>query len=168
MNKKVLRHIGLGFLFYFFSLRAFSQKNPVIDGWYADPEGVILGKQYWIYPTYSARYEKQVFLDAFSSKDMVHWKKHSHILDSSKIKWARMAMWAPAIVKKDKKYFLFFSANDIQSKQRNGNADDTSGGIGVAVADHPGGPFKDYLGKPLINKFYNNAQPIDQYVFKDK
>ena len=78
-----------------------------------------------------------------------------------------MAMWAPAIIKKEDRYFLFFSANDIQSKLRNGKADDTSGGIGIAVASHPGGPYKDYLGKPLINKFYNNAQPIDQFVFKD-
>lgn len=147
---------------------AFTQKNPVLDGWYADPEGVIFGKTYWIYPTFSSRYEKQVFLDAFSSTDLVTWKKHTHILDTSKIKWAKMAMWAPAIVKKDKQYFLFFSANDIQSKARNGVADDTLGGIGVAIADNPAGPFKDYLGKPLINKFYNNAQPIDQYVFQDK
>jgi beta-xylosidase len=168
MNKKVLRNICFIFSFCFISLLAFSQKNPVIDGWYADPEGVIFDKNYWIYPTYSARYEKQVFLDAFSSKDMVNWKKHPHIIDTSEIKWAKMAMWAPAIVKKDHRYFLFFSANDIQSKQRNGQADDTLGGIGIAVADDPGGPFKDYLGKPLINKFYNNAQPIDQYVFKDK
>jgi beta-xylosidase len=168
MNKKVLRNICFIFSFCFVSLLAFSQKNPVIDGWYADPEGVIFDKNYWIYPTYSARYEKQVFLDAYSSKDMVNWKKHSHIIDTSEIKWAKMAMWAPAIVKKDHRYFLFFSANDIQSKQRNGQADDTLGGIGIAVADDPGGPFKDYLGKPLINKFYNNAQPIDQYVFKDK
>lgn len=168
MNKKVLRNICFIFSFCFVSLLAFSQKNPVIDGWYADPEGVIFDKNYWIYPTYSARYEKQVFLDAFSSKDMVNWKKHPHIIDTSEIKWAKMAMWAPAIIKKDHRYFLFFSANDIQSKQRNGQADDTLGGIGIAVADDPGGPFKDYLGKPLINKFYNNAQPIDQYVFKDK
>lgn len=168
MNKKALRHRCSVFFFCLVSLIACSQKNPVIEGWYADPEGVIFDKHYWIYPTYSARYEKQVFLDAFSSTDMVHWKKHAHIVDTSKIKWAKMAMWAPAIVKKDKRYFLFFSANDIQSKQRNGQADDTSGGIGIAVADNPGGPFTDYLGKPLINKFYNNAQPIDQYVFKDK
>jgi beta-xylosidase len=168
MNKKVLRPTCFIFSFCFVSLLAFSQKNPVIDGWYADPEGVIFDDKYWIYPTYSARYEKQVFLDAFSSKDMVNWKKHPHIIDTSKIKWARMAMWAPAIVKKDQQYFLFFSANDIQSKQRNGQADDTLGGIGIAVADNPGGPFKDYLGKPLINKFYNNAQPIDQFVFKNK
>ena len=167
MHKKVLLHTVVIVLACFSFMTGKSQKNPVVEGWYADPEGVIFDKTYWIYPTYSAKYEKQVFLDAFSSKDLVNWKKHSQILDTSKIKWARMAMWAPAIVKKDERYFLFFSANDIQSKQRNGKEDDTLGGIGIAVADNPAGPFKDYLGKPLINKFYNNAQPIDQYVFND-
>jgi beta-xylosidase len=167
MNTRAFRNITFVFCL-FVSTTAVSQKNPIIDGWYADPEGVIFGKTYWIYPTYSNKYKEQVFLDAFSSKDMVNWKKHSRILDTSKIKWARMAMWAPSIVRKGKRYFLFFSANDIQSKKRNAVADDTLGGIGVAVANHPGGPFKDYLGKPLINKYYNDAQPIDQFVFRDK
>src|SRR5262245_45487422 len=122
VNKQIIIYLKLfaAFQLCFYFLPAHGQKNPVIEGWYADPEGVIFGKHYWIYPTYSARYEKQVFLDAFSSKDMVTWKKHSHIIDTASIKWARIAMWAPAIVKKDKKYFLFFSANDIQSKLRNG------------------------------------------------
>ncbi len=141
--------------------------NPVIDGWYADPEATILKNKYWIFPTYSAKYRSQVFLDAFSSKDLTHWKKHEHVLDTSIIKWAYMAMWAPAIVEKNNQYFLFFSANDIQSKQRNGVKDDTLGGIGIAVASKPDGPYKDYLGKPLINHFYNGAQPIDQFVFED-
>lgn len=148
-------------------LYAAAQQNPVIDGWYADPEAALFGKTYWIYPTYSAKYKQQVFMDAFSSTDLVHWKKHPHVIDTTVIKWAYMAMWAPAIVKKNNRYFLFFSANDIQSRLRNGVKDDTLGGIGIAVADKPGGPFKDYLGKPLINHFYNNAQPIDQSVFKD-
>mgnify|MGYP000090030475 CR=1 FL=1 len=43
--------------------------NPIVPGWYADPEAAIFNKQYWIYPTYSAAYEKQVFFDAFSSVD---------------------------------------------------------------------------------------------------
>ncbi len=135
--------------------------NPVFKGWYADPEATIFNKQYWIYPTYSAAYDQQVFFDAFSSADLVHWTKHNRILDTSGVKWAKRAVWAPAIVKKDNKYFLFFGANDIQS-------DNEYGGIGVAVADKPEGPFKDYLGKPLIDKFQNGAQPIDQFVFKDK
>ncbi|GAB2832416.1 glycoside hydrolase family 43 protein [Ferruginibacter profundus] len=135
--------------------------NPIIKGWYADPEATIFGNQYWIYPTYSDKYNKQVFFDAFSSTDLVHWNTHTHILDTAAIKWAKRAMWAPAIVQKGKKYFFFFAANDIQN-------DNEKGGIGVAVADKPEGPFKDYLGKPLIDKFYNGAQPIDQFVFKDK
>jgi beta-xylosidase len=142
--------------------------NPIVEGWYADPEGVIFDNQYWIFPTFSAKYRQQVFIDAFSSKDMVTWEKHARIIDTSIIKWAYMAMWAPSIVKKGRKYYLFFSANDIQSKQRNGKEDDHNGGIGIAVAKKPSGPYKDYLGKPLINQFYNNAQPIDQFVFKDK
>ncbi|MBS1610631.1 MAG: glycoside hydrolase family 43 protein, partial [Bacteroidetes bacterium] len=115
---------------------------------------------YWIYPTYSAKYDQQVFFDAFSSRDLIHWTKHEHILDTSAIKWARRAMWAPSIIEKKEKYFFFFGANDIQS-------DNEQGGIGVAVADKPEGPYKDYLGKPLVDKFYNGAQPIDQFIFRD-
>ncbi|SKC84170.1 glycoside hydrolase family 43 protein [Ohtaekwangia koreensis] len=135
--------------------------NPVFEGWYADPEAVIFGKEYWIYPTYSARYEKQVFFDAFSSRDLVHWTKHERILDTASVKWAKRAVWAPAVVQKDGKYYIFFGANDIQN-------DNEYGGIGVAVANRPEGPFKDLLGKPLIDKFHNGAQPIDQFIFKDK
>lgn len=135
--------------------------NPIFKGWYADPEGIIFDKTYWVYPTFSAPYEKQVFMDAFSSKDLVHWTKHDRILDTSAVKWAKRAIWAPSVIKNKNKYFLFFGANDIQN-------DNEPGGIGVAVASKPEGPYKDYLGKPLVDKFYNGAQPIDQFVFRDK
>jgi len=135
--------------------------NPIFPGWYADPEGAIFGKEYWVYPTFSAKYEEQTFMDAYSSKDLVTWKKHPHILDTGNVKWAKKAVWAPSITKKGNKYYLFFGANDIQN-------DNEIGGIGVAVSDKPNGPFKDLIGKPLIDKFHNGAQPIDQYVFKDK
>jgi len=135
--------------------------NPVFEGWYADPEGIIFGNEYWIFTTYSDAYEKQIFMDAFSSPDLVNWTKHERVIDNSEIKWVWRAMWAPAILEKDGKYFMFFGGNDIQSNEE-------AGGIGVAVADKPEGPYKDYLGKPLIDKFINGAQPIDQFVFKDK
>ncbi|MEO5890924.1 MAG: glycoside hydrolase family 43 protein [Ferruginibacter sp.] len=158
--KKILSSVCLLLLLSYAACAQKKSGNPVFPGWYADPEGAIFNKNFWIYPTYSAPYEKQVYLDAFSSPDLVTWTKHSHITDTSKIKWARRAMWAPAIVEKAGKYFLFFGANDIQS-------DKETGGIGVAVSDKPEGPFTDHLGKPLVDKFYNGAQPIDQFVFKD-
>jgi len=140
--------------------KAKTSGNPIFKGWYADPEGAVFGKEYWVYPTYSDKYENQVFMDAFSSKDLIKWEKHPSIIDTSAVKWAKKAMWAPAVVKNNDKYFLFFAANDIQSNKE-------MGGIGVAVASKPEGPFKDYLGKALVDKIVNGAQPIDQFVFKD-
>jgi beta-xylosidase len=99
-------------------------------------------------------------MDAFSSPDLVTWTKHERIIDTTSVKWAEKAMWAPAIVEKENKYYLFFGANDVHEGE--------VGGIGVAVSGQPQGPFKDLLGKPLINEIKNGAQPIDQFVFKDK
>jgi beta-xylosidase len=143
-----------------FAQRPATSGNPLFPGWYADPEAAILNDRYWIFPTFSAPYEKQVFLDAFSSKDLVSWKKHPRIVDTAAIRWARRALWAPAILEHRKKFYLFFAANDIQSNQE-------KGGIGVAVANKPEGPYRDHLGKPLIERFHNGAQPIDQFVFRD-
>lgn len=134
--------------------------NPIAEGWYADPEGVIFGDRYWVYPTFSAPYDQQLHFDAFSSPDLVNWTKHERIVDTGDIRWAKRAMWAPSIIKKDRKFHLFFSANDIQN-------DGQHGGIGVAVADKPEGPFKDHLGKPLVDRFHHGAQPIDGFVFRD-
>ncbi len=135
--------------------------NPLFKSWYADPEGAVFRKRYWIYPTYSASYSKQVFFDAFSSPDLITWTKHARILDTASIKWAKRAMWAPSVIEKGGKYYFFFGANDIQNNKE-------YGGIGVAVSDKPEGPYKDHLGKPLIDSFINGAQPIDQFVFKDR
>src|SRR5207245_8692783 len=112
------------------------------------------------YPTWSAPYDEQTFLDAFSSPDLIHWHKHERVLDTSGVSWARRALWAPSPVFRDGRYFLYFGANDIQN-------DHQIGGIGVAIADHPAGPFRDPLGHPLIARFANGAQPIDQAVFID-
>src|SRR5215469_4505549 len=68
--------------------------NPIFQGWYADPEAKVFGNEYWVYPTYSAKYGQQTFFDAFSSPDLVHWTKHADILDTNGVKWAHRAMWA--------------------------------------------------------------------------
>jgi len=150
------------FVLCLLNVASFSQNsgNPIIKGWYADPEAAIFNDQFWIYPTYSAPYEQQVFLDAFSSNNLVSWKKHEHIIDTAAVKWAKKAMWAPAIIQKGSLYYLFFSANDVHPGE--------VGGIGVAVSKSPAGPFEDLLGKPLIGEIHNGAQPIDQFVFKNK
>ena len=160
--------------------------NPIDPGWYADPEIRIFNDQFWIYPTYSAGettpdlpvtlsesqreqrnqpgiwspFLKQTFLDAFSSPDLVNWTRHHRVLDIKDVSWAAYAVWAPSAIAANGKYYLFFSANNILDNEQ-------LGGIGVAVADKPEGPYRDALGKPLIGQIHKGAQPIDQMVFKD-
>lgn len=133
--------------------------NPVLDGWYADPEAIVYGDTYWIYPTYSDEYARQVYMDCFSSPDLINWTKHERIIDTAEVAWADSALWAPGVIKNGGKYYLFFAANDVHPGQ--------VGGIGVSVSDQPQEPFKDLLGRPLINEIVNGAQPIDQFIFKD-
>ena len=134
--------------------------NPILPGWYADPEAIIYGDTYWIYPTYSSDFDRQTFFDCFSSSDLVNWTKHERLISTNEVKWAKRAMWAPSVINHNKKYYFFFAANDVHEGE--------IGGIGVAVADKPEGPYQDLLGKPLIGRIVNGAQPIDQYIFKDK
>ena len=150
--------------------------NPILPGWYADPQIRRYGDTWWIYPTASKEFKEQTYLDAFSSKDLKHWKKHPNILSTNDFKWAKGAIWAPDAVEKDGRYYIFFGANNAYPVDRHGGDFRLSdrfdlskrGGIGVGVSETPEGPYRDLLGKPLIEEFWNAAQPIDQYVFRYK
>lgn len=130
--------------------------NPIFPGWYADPELHFFEGRYWIYPTYSAAYEEQTFFEAFSSPDLVDWRNEGRILDFADVPWStNRAAWAPSCAEMNGRYYFYFSAGD-------------GAGIGVAVADSPGGPFRDALGKPLIAEYHHGAQPIDAHAFVDE
>ena len=135
--------------------------NPIVPGFYADPEARFYDGQYWIYATRSSTdYTAQLNLDAFSSIDLVHWEKHEGIVEMANFPWVWRAVWAPTIAERGGKYYLIFASNDIQS-------DDEVGGLELAVSDSPAGPFRGGLGKPLIDRFIGHAQPIDAHLFKD-
>ncbi|NIK75102.1 beta-xylosidase [Paenibacillus castaneae] len=136
--------------------------NPIVPGWYADPEARTYEGKHWIYATRSyTEYTQQLNLDAFSSEDLIHWEKHESIIEMSDFPWMWRAVWAPTIIEHREKYYLIFATNDIQT-------DDEIGGLEIAVSDRPEGPFRGYLGKPLIDRFIHSAQPIDAHLFKDE
>lgn len=137
-------------------------KNPVLQGSFADPFVLYSEntKKYYIYPTSDGFNEwSGNYFKTFSSIDLVNWKDEGIILDLTKqVKWANRNAWAPTIIERKidgkYKYFYYFCA----AQQ-----------IGVAVANHPTGPFVD-LGKPLIDQRppgINRGQQIDPDVFKD-
>lgn len=136
-------------------------KNPIVNGWYADPEARYYEGEYWIYVTRSfSRYEDQLNLDAFHSKDLVNWTKEEAIIKMEDFPHIWRAVWAPTIIEKNGRYYLIFASNDIQSNEE-------VGGLEIAVSDTPDGPFRKIMDKPLIDRFIYNAQPIDAHLFKD-
>lgn len=135
--------------------------NPIVEGFYADPEARFYNGRYYIYVTRSfTSYTDQLNIDSFSSEDLIHWEKHEGIVDMSGYPYIHRAVWAPTIIEKNGKYYLIFASNDIQSN-------DEIGGLEIAVADSPVGPFKNHIGKTLVDRFINYAQPIDAHLFKD-
>lgn len=137
-------------------------KNPILDGFYADPDVLYSNKtkKYYLYPT-SDGFDGWggFYFKTFSSSDLKHWKDEGVILDLKKdVTWGPRNAWAPTITEKKVKghytYYYYFTA-----AQR----------IGVAVSDSPTGPFKD-SGKPLIDfkpAGVKGGQEIDPAVFND-
>lgn len=138
----------------------FTINNPINDGWYADPEARYYNGKYYIYVTHSGAYQGQLNQSCFVSDDLSNWEKVENIIDMSGYPWAKGAIWAPTIEEKNGKYYYIFASNDIPHMSE-------VGGLEIAVSDNPTGPFKAYLGKPLVGEFHNGAQPIDAHLFKD-
>ena len=137
----------------------FSIKNPLDAGWYADPEARFYEGKYIIYVTHSLPFDEQHNHSCFVSEDLTHWEKVENIIDMSGFPWATFAIWAPTVEEKNGKYYYIFASNNIHEGE--------TGGLEIAVSDSPTGPFRDYLGRPLVNGFHNGAQPIDAHLFKD-
>lgn len=78
------------------------------------------------------------------SKDMVNWTRTTP-MTLKVFAWTNANAWAGQMIKaRNGKYYWYVPINDIKfSKDRMA--------IGVAVADSPEGPWKDALGKPIVN-----------------
>lgn len=108
--------------------RVLKYENPIIK--YlgpADPAVIRYQGKYYLYPTWDGR-----GYDVFVSDDLVHWEQKSKCYVDR-----RRGAWAPDVfhnVRADGKFYLYYTV------------DDPNGGklIGVAVADHPLGEFRDH------------------------
>jgi len=129
--------------------------NPVIPGYFADPEIRIFRDRYWIFPTTDDN-PKEASFQAFSSPDLRRWRAEGRVLTFAEMPWTtnRLA-WAPSVVERRGRYYMYFGAGDGK-------------GLGVAVADRPNGPYRDALGKPLVADYPHGAQPIDPMVYQEK
>lgn len=136
--------------------------NPIVKGWYADPESVVYNGKVYIYVTKSLPYAEQQNIDLVVSSDLETFEIIPDILDMTTFPGTEACVWAPSAIEKDGKYYVIFSTNDIKQ-------DNEVGGLYIGISDKPEGPFRNIYedGRPFINKFYNGAQPIDAHFYKE-
>ncbi len=137
-------------------------KNPVVPDWYADPESRVYGDTVYMYVTKSLPFEEQLNLDVVMTKDLENYTVCRDILDMSTYRGITHAVWAPTVIDHRGRYYLVFAANNIMTE-------DEIGGLYIGVSHSPTGPFTNVFadGRPLINRIYCGAQPIDAHLFKD-
>lgn len=77
----------------------------------------------------------------FSTTDMDNWEAHGPVLKTTDFDWANGQAWAAHVESKNDKFYYYVT---VEHGTVPGKA------IGVAVADHPTGPFEDAIGQALI------------------
>ena len=90
----------------------------------------------------------------WSSDDLVSWKPEYTLKpEETYIGKPFEGCWATDIVKRNGKYYWYFSERNQQA--------------GVMVADSPSGPWYDPLGKPLLSSEMTPTHEYDMGIFED-
>jgi len=126
------------------SFESYETNNPVLPGSYADPDILMYGGRYYLYPTTDGfPWWSGYTFSVFSSDNLIDWAGEGEILNlRADVPWSDGNAWAPAIEAKNGRFYFYFSGNDL-------TAPEPRKSIGVAVADSPTGPFTA-MPAPLI------------------
>ena len=138
-------------------------QNPIISDRYTpDPAPYVHGDTLYLFvdhdenETLNGYFTMKDWL-LYSTVDMVNWTYRGTPLTSATFSaWAKQDndCWASQCIERDGKWYWYVTAT-IKNE--------SYPGIGVAVADHPAGPYKDPIKKPLVKGWFK----IDPSVMID-
>lgn len=140
--------------------------NPfVTDIYTADPSARVWADgRLYVYPSHDVAPPRGCDLmdkyHVYSTDDMVHWKDHGQILESSQVPWGREEggfMWAPDCVYKNGTYYFYFphpSGTDWNNTWK----------VGIATSKYPD---RDFKVQGYIEGLGNAFSMIDPNVFID-
>jgi beta-xylosidase len=126
-------------------------QNPIISHIFtADPSPIVYRDTVFLFTGHDtasveATNYKMPDWHIFSSTDMTTWKDHGAQLSPKTFSWATGDAYAAQCIEANGKFYWYVSTFHKSDENSKGGA-----AIGVAVADHPTGPYKDAIGKALI------------------
>ncbi|MDA3879902.1 MAG: glycoside hydrolase family 43 protein [Prolixibacteraceae bacterium] len=130
-------------------------QNPIIQTYFtADPAPMVYNDTVYLYTTHDEDETVDNFFTmydwrCYSSIDMVNWTDHGAVTSLKDFKWSdkENGAWAPQCIERNDKFYLYCPIH--------------GDGVGVLVSDSPTGPFRDPLGKRLIESdhIWNDIDP---------
>lgn len=130
--------------------------NPIVQTIYtADPAPLVHDGRVYLYTGHDedgSTYFTMRDWRVWSSADMVNWTDHGSPMSLATFSWASADAWAGQAVQRNGRFYWY-----VPVRRANGST-----AIGVGVSDSPTGPFRDALGRPLVE----NSE-IDPSVFID-
>ena len=110
--------------------------NPVIDRYLADP--FILWSDPFYYMFATGRAPDGRYIQIYRSRDIVTWEfVRGAVERGSENSWNRKNFWAPEVIQIDGSFYLYYTASTDGTPENTGNR------VGLAVSDHPEGPYED-------------------------
>lgn len=136
-----------------------SAQNPIVQTCYtSDPAPMVHDGTLYVYTGRDEAKADFFWMQEwriYSTQDMVNWTDHGSPLAIESFEWADDRAWAAQCIERNGKFYWYVC---LHSKLSNAMA------IGVAVGNSPLGPFKDAIGRPLVDGDWAN---IDPTVFID-
>ena len=129
-----------------------SYRNPVHDGYFADPFVLSVDGTFYAYGT-EPPVDGPLVVPILRSDDLVHWTALGHALERPELRTERN-YWAPEVAREDGRYYLYYSAG----------VEDRGHRLRVASADRAEGPFRDH-GRALTAG--DDPFTIDAHPFRD-
>ena len=137
-----------------------------------DPAPVVVDDTVWVIgglDNPGVSYDMPAYV-AYSSKDLVNWEYHGVILDLVDVPWlSNSSAWAAQMIPYNGKYHLFICGWGNIDADIGGNPQISATHLGVAVADHPAGPYIAHP-EPILYRTQtmpqsNNYNDIDPTVW---
>ncbi len=137
--------------------------NPIVRGIFtADPAALVHDGRLYVFTGRDeapdtvrdfVMREWHAFSTDAPSADPDAWKHHGALLSLEDFAWADRNAWAAEVVQgPDGRFYWFVSARWAEAPR-----DGDRMSVGVAVADHPLGPYRDAIGGPLVTALVDNA-----------
>ncbi len=89
--------------------------------------------------------------ELWSTTDLINWEHHLNILPTETYIGDKSNCWAGDICERNGKYYWLFSNRNINT--------------GIMVADEITGPYKDLLGRPLIEEGLTETPSYDPEIY---